>query len=144
MQGLSSCNLFNMHGSAEIVVMSSYAEYAAIHRFIDAFFCGERYSARFGESFQLAIKEAFVNAVRHGNRELEDLSVGLSLSSSSGSLFARVTDCGNGFDPDAIPDPRLHQNLCGRGLFIIRSIAEIIGLERTAGSFTIRLRSTPF
>ncbi|MEI8032149.1 MAG: ATP-binding protein [Chlorobiaceae bacterium] len=133
-----------MQRCAKIVTRSSYGEYAAVHQFLEAFFCRERYSSRFSERLHLAMKEAFVNAVRHGNRGVEDLSVGLSLSASAASLVASITDCGCGFDLEAIPDPRNHAQLSGRGIFIIRSIAEIIGLERTSRSFTMLLRSTPY
>jgi serine/threonine-protein kinase RsbW len=74
---------------------------------------------------EIALREAIGNAVVHGNRldsaklvEVHcrcDLATGVSMV---------VKDQGEGFDPDAIPDPLSAQNLeaeHGRGILLMRS-----------------------
>jgi len=52
-----------------------------------------------------------------------------------------------GFNPDELPDPLDPQNLfrlSGRGIYIIRSIAEIIALERDGNGSVLKLRYRPY
>ena len=118
---------------AEIALQGGYSGYEALNGFLASFAEGEGYSNLFLERLQLAMKEAFVNAVKHGNREQNGLSVTCTLEAVAGTLIASIKDCGRGFDPDELPDPVDPRNLLrlsGRGLYIIRSVAESIALER--------------
>ena len=118
---------------AEIVLSGVYSGYAVLNGFIASFSESEGYSSLFAERLQLAMKEAFVNAVKHGNREREELSVSCTFTAVAGRLLTSVRDCGTGFNPNGVPDPCDPLNrfrLSGRGLYIIRSVAEIIGIER--------------
>ncbi len=132
---------------AAIVLQGGYSSYEALNRFVASFARGEGYCSLFVERLQLATKEAFVNAVKHGNREEEMLTVSCSFTAVADSLLASVRDCGKGFNPDALPDPVDPHNilrLSGRGILIIRSIAEIIALERERDGAVLRLRYRPF
>jgi anti-sigma regulatory factor (Ser/Thr protein kinase) len=123
-----------------------YSEYESLRRFISSFAQGEGYSALFIEGLQLTLKEAFVNAIRHGNKEQSDLTVSIRLLAEEGVLLASVKDCGKGFNPDELPNPVNLQNLfklSGRGIYIIRSIAEIISLENDLDGSTLTLRYIP-
>ncbi|MGL4463168.1 MAG: ATP-binding protein, partial [Planctomycetia bacterium] len=71
-----------------------------------------------------AVEEAVVNAIRHGNGLDPNKFVRVGFSVSEQHLVIEVADEGNGFQPEAVPDPRLPQNLCrptGRGLLLMRS-----------------------
>ncbi|NTV98269.1 MAG: ATP-binding protein [Chlorobiaceae bacterium] len=119
---------------AEIVLTGGYSAYPELHGFIEAFALEMCYSCSFTADIHLTLKEAFVNAVMHGNRERSDLPVRCSLSASWHHLHASVRDCGVEFDPGALPDPcsaSFFMKLSGRGLHIIRSIADlaVIGHE---------------
>ncbi len=131
---------------AEIVLQGGYSGYEALQGFIASFAGSEGYSRLFLERLQLGMKEAFVNAVKHGNGEQNSLSVSCTLSVVAGTLLASIRDCGNGFNPEeqANPvDPRNLFRLSGRGLYIIRSIAEIIALERDHEGSVLTLRFHP-
>jgi anti-sigma regulatory factor (Ser/Thr protein kinase) len=131
---------------ADIVLPGLYSEYESLRRFISSFAQGEGYSALFIEGLQLTLKEAFVNAIRHGNKEQSDLTVSIRLLAEEGVLLASVKDCGKGFNPDELPNPVNLQNLfklSGRGIYIIRSIAEIISLENDLDGSTLTLRYIP-
>lgn len=131
---------------AEIVLQGGYSGYEALNGFIASFAEAEGYSDLFLEQLQLTMKEAFVNAVKHGNREQHGLSVICTLRAVAGSLIASIRDCGKGFNPDELPNPLDPRNLLwlsGRGLYIIRSIAESIALERDAEGSVLTLRYRP-
>ena len=132
---------------ADIVLPGLYSEYESLRRFISSFAQGEEYSAPFIEGLQLTLKEAFVNAIRHGNRERCDLTVSIRLIAEESTLLASIKDCGKGFTLDELPNPVNHQNLfklSGRGIYIILSIAEIIGLEKDPDGSALTLRYIPY
>jgi serine/threonine-protein kinase RsbW len=117
---------------AEIVLPDSYSGYDVLNEFVASFAESEGYSQVFTEDLQLAMKEAFVNAVRHGNREQPGLTVSCTLTAVADTLLVSVMDCGKGFNPDALPDPLDPMNLfklSGRGIYIIRSIADTVTLK---------------
>ncbi len=131
---------------SDITLQGRYSEYEVLNDFVAWFAQSEGYSALFAEELQLTMKEAFVNAVKHGNKEREDLNVSISLTASAEVLLASVRDCGKCFHLDALPnpvDPRNIFRLSGRGLYIIRSIAEIIACERDGDGWLLTLRYRP-
>ncbi len=72
---------------------------------------------------KLAVEEALVNAIKHGNQMDPDKSVRVLYELKSDHLEIRITDQGPGFDPGDVPDPTAPENLerpCGRGLLLIR------------------------
>jgi serine/threonine-protein kinase RsbW len=72
----------------------------------------------------LALEEAFLNAVKHGNRMDPAKKVTIEYDIDREKVEIRMTDEGPGFDPHRIPDPRVGPNLFrpeGRGLLLIRS-----------------------
>ncbi|XWK65677.1 ATP-binding protein [Tunturiibacter gelidiferens] len=53
----------------------------------------------------MAVREAAVNAVLHGNSYDTSKHVVASFETTSDSLIIRISDQGPGLDPDKIPDP---------------------------------------
>ena len=59
-----------------------------------------------------------------------------------GEVFVTVTDEGRGFDPAAVEDPTRPENLGrshGRGLFLLRSLADEVRFNETGNSVTLVL-----
>ena len=76
---------------------------------------------------KLALGEALVNAVKHGNKLNEKLSVYFELEAGTGRIIFKVRDEGIGFTPGNLPDPTKEENLDktgGRGVFLIRSLMD--------------------
>lgn len=81
--------------------------------------------ARFHVS--MAVREAAVNAVLHGNDYDPAKKVSASFENNGKSLIITIADEGKGLDPDSIPDPLAPENLLrgtGRGIFLIRSLMD--------------------
>ncbi len=73
---------------------------------------------------RLAIEEALINAMKHGNRMEESRKVRLAYRVLADRVEIRVADEGAGFQPACIPDPTVDENLqrpCGRGIMLMRS-----------------------
>lgn len=75
----------------------------------------------------MAVREAAVNAVLHGNSYDPAKRVTASFETSHDALVIRISDQGQGLDPDTLPDPLAPENLLrgsGRGIFLIRSFMD--------------------
>jgi len=75
----------------------------------------------------MAVREAAVNAVLHGNEYDPAKQVAVTLENTGKSLVITVSDQGKGLDPSTLPDPLAPENLLrgtGRGIFLIRSFMD--------------------
>lgn len=75
-------------------------------------------------SVQLAMEEAVVNAVKHGNRLDSGKKVRIAAKLADDFISIEITDEGSGFDPESLPDPteEPHRDSpCGRGVMLIRN-----------------------
>ena len=74
-------------------------------------------------SIKLALEEALVNAIKHGNQYDRNKKVQIAYEVQPDRFIIRITDEGPGFDPADVPDPTAVENLerpCGRGLMLMR------------------------
>jgi serine/threonine-protein kinase RsbW len=89
-----------------------------------------------GLNAALAVREALINAIVHGNRSDSSLDVEVDLVASHDRLEARVVDRGRGFDPGATADPTAGNNLLrtsGRGLLLIRAFVDDVSFRYLDG-----------
>ena len=81
----------------------------------------------------LAVREAVINAIVHGNERDPKRNVDVTLMAGKAGLEAKVRDRGHGFDPDQTPDPRDANNVLrtsGRGLLLIRAFVDNVEFRR--------------
>lgn len=74
-------------------------------------------------SIKLALEEALVNAIKHGNQMDRSKKVQIHYRVNTERFEIRIKDEGRGFDPEDVPDPLATENLerpCGRGLLLMR------------------------
>jgi serine/threonine-protein kinase RsbW len=75
----------------------------------------------------MAVREAAVNAVLHGNEYDPAKKITASFENTGKDLIFTISDQGKGVDPDKLPDPLAPENLLrgtGRGIFLIRSFMD--------------------
>lgn len=80
-------------------------------------------------AIRLALEEAFLNALKHGNMDESEKNVSIECMITPEKFDISVTDDGSGFDPAAVPDPRCRDNLykpCGRGMLLMRSYMDVV------------------
>ena len=92
---------------------------------------------------ELAIHEAVINAITHGNKHAEDKQVDVKFVLEPEALTVYVRDRGEGFDPDQLPDPTDADNLLkpsGRGIFYMRTFMdEVEHSSHPEGGSVVRL-----
>ena len=92
------------------------------------------------EDLKTAVAEACINAIEHGNRLNEKLSVGVVLSSDADSLEVKVIDDGTGTKkhPGKLERPDIDRKMLGEedprgmGMFLIQALVD--EAEWVAGS----------
>lgn len=85
--------------------------------------------------FGLAVREAMVNAVAHGNAFDATKRVRLILDRRTDALKVTIVDEGAGFDLNQVPDPTTGENLLrqsGRGLLLIQAFVDEFMVKRSA------------
>jgi serine/threonine-protein kinase RsbW len=77
----------------------------------------------------LTLEEAFLNAVKHGNKMDPTKKVKIDYSVDSEKVEISITDEGAGFEPESVDDPRFGEGLYepgGRGLLLMNSYMDIV------------------
>lgn len=73
------------------------------------------------------LNEAVMNAILHGNKQNEGKMVIVNAEADAKRIIWTVTDEGEGFDYNHLPDPTAPENLenlTGRGVFILKQLAD--------------------
>ena len=90
----------------------------------------------------MAVREAAVNAVLHGNAYDPNKKVKLEFENSGRDLVITIRDQGCGLDMSKIPDPLAPENLLktsGRGIFLIRSFMDEVQISPSQTGTEIKL-----
>ena len=75
-------------------------------------------------AIQLALEEAIINAIKHGNSHDPNKKVEIEFKINAKQLDVWIEDEGPGFKRDAVPDPTLDENIekcSGRGILLIEA-----------------------
>ena len=98
-------------------------------------------------AIHLTLEEAFLNAVRHGNKMDPTKKVRIDYSVSEDKIEICVTDQGAGFEPEAVADPRFGDGLYrpgGRGLLLMNSYMDVVSFsERGNSVYMARYKEKP-
>lgn len=90
----------------------------------------------------MAVREAAVNAVLHGNAYDPGKKVNLAFERTGRDLVITIRDQGKGLDLSKIPDPLASENLLktsGRGIFLIRSFMDEVHINPSQTGTEIKL-----
>lgn len=87
----------------------------------------------------MAVRECMVNAVVHGNRYNRNKRVAVNVSLAGRQFTVRITDQGEGFEIQEVPDPLQDNNLLrhsGRGLFLMGAFMDDVKVRKVPPSGT--------
>ena len=88
-----------------------------------------QFSPRDVFSVRLALEEALVNAIKHGNGMDPEKSVYVECCVDAERVRIVIRDEGEGFEPADVPDPTAEENLerpCGRGIMLMKSFMDFV------------------
>jgi serine/threonine-protein kinase RsbW len=89
---------------------------------------------------RLALEEALVNAIKHGNGMDPAKSVRVSCLINDGMVHVEIEDEGPGFDVSDVPDPTAEENLerpCGRGIMLMRAFMSKVEYNSKGNRLTL-------
>jgi serine/threonine-protein kinase RsbW len=81
----------------------------------------------------MAVREAMINAVMHGNGYSPEKRVKLSFEQAGSNLVITIRDEGAGLNPDEVPNPLAPENLMkqsGRGIFLMRAFMDDVKFRK--------------
>ena len=110
-------------GSVEFVIPSDLNEARMVQELIENQLRQCAYEDKEIFGIRLALEEAIVNAIKHGNQMDGGKKVCVRFRVLPERFDVGVTDEGPGFNPDDVPDPLADENLerpSGRGLLLMR------------------------
>ena len=102
------------------------------------------YGERASFAIRLAVEEAVVNAIKHGNRMDKAKNVVITYSVDNEQCVVSVEDEGEGFDPDAVPDPTADENIeqsSGRGLMLMRAYMDEVKFNEKGNRVTMHKKA---
>jgi len=93
-----------------------------------------QYSEKDIFGMRLALEEALVNAIKHGNGMDPNKQVRVTCHVDEQETRVTIQDEGPGFDPDDVPDPTSEENLekpGGRGIMLMRAFMSEVTYSET-------------
>ena len=91
-------------------------------------------------NIMVAVIESVNNAIVHGNQSDKEKNVQLSAQFDADSISFKITDEGNGFDVNTLPDPTSPENLektGGRGIFLMKHLSDEVAFENDGRQVTL-------
>ena len=91
-------------------------------------------------SVRLALEEAVVNAIRHGNKADPNKRIHVNYLIEQSRLVVNVEDEGAGFDLESVPDPTAEENLeadHGRGILLMRVYMDEVSYNDRGNAVTL-------
>lgn len=85
----------------------------------------------------MAMEEAIMNAITHGNHCCPDKDVHVEIAISDSNFTAKITDQGCGFNPEDVPDPTEDENLektSGRGVMLMKNFVDEVHYNEKGNS----------
>ena len=129
-RGLPSNGAQNGHARpAELQICSDPAEAHRVQDEIEQALKEHEYTEKEIFSIKLALEEALVNAIKHGNGLDPQKEVQVACQISDEKVRIIIEDEGNGFRPQDVPDPTDDENLekpCGRGIMLMRAFLSVV------------------
>ena len=137
-----------LHGEAgsgetlELCIPSNPDLTAEVDRRIEDLTVRTGYDQGMRGDIMIAVNEAVKNAILHGNRCDESKQVVITCMCRSDEFRIHICDCGGGFDPDTLPDPRNPDNLLkenGRGILMIKALMDEVKFDITDNGTSVTL-----
>ena len=135
-----------VHEQFEVFIPSDTEAGQAVQERIVSRLESLEYSMRDVFGVRLALEEALVNAIKHGNGLDPDKTVRVNCLIEDDLLRIEIEDQGPGFNMSDVPDPTADENLerpCGRGIMLIKSFMTSVEYNAKGNRVVLEKRRTP-
>ncbi|NBR06550.1 MAG: ATP-binding protein [Planctomycetes bacterium] len=125
----------------EITIQSDTAEARRVQDILEQGLQGVKAPDKDVFCIRLALEEALVNAIKHGNQMEITKKVFIKYTLDADVFEIMISDEGPGFDPNDVPDPTDIENLerpCGRGLMLMRHYMTEVNYNSTGNSVRMK------
>lgn len=123
-------------GKITVTVASRVAHVDLIHAISDQVAAMMGFNGDEILNLGLAVREATINAIKHGNGLDPKKRVRVTFTFDHDGLEVAIKDRGKGFDPNNIVDPTLPENLyqpSGRGVLLMKAFVDRIEVHGQNG-----------
>jgi serine/threonine-protein kinase RsbW len=127
----------------ELILESDLNEVRRVEGFVKTICQEHHFEKNFVHDVMLLITEATNNAIMHGNKFDKTKRARLLCIIENGYLTIEVSDEGEGFNPQTLPNPLDPENLLkpsGRGVFLIKNFAENVEYDFSSQGTTLKMR----
>lgn len=90
----------------------------------------------------VAVTECMNNAIKHGNKSIEEKNINIGIYLNKSSLLIQIEDEGEGFEIEQVKDPRNKENLLkdnGRGVFLMKELSNDFQINSTKKGTSIKM-----
>jgi serine/threonine-protein kinase RsbW len=126
-----------------LVIESKVSNLRKVEDFLEEFSYEASLSRESYAKVLVSVMEAVNNAIVHGNHNDRMKKVQIHFIEGTSMLIVTVTDEGNGFSPDTVPDPTMPENIenaSGRGVFLMRRLADEIEFNSRGNSVKMKFK----
>ncbi|WP_162304453.1 ATP-binding protein [Maribellus luteus] len=125
-----------------LVIKSSQTELKRVEIFLREIFTAHMLPESCFNKSLLCLSEAIVNSIVHGNKNVLHKEIKVKVDCLTHSLVISVTDEGEGFDLEEVPDPTSVENIkkeSGRGIHIIKTLSNSVEFNKRGNSLQFKI-----
>ena len=130
----------------QISIPSSYEHLGEVEKLIEDVCETFNVSEDYYGNILVAVTEAVNNSIQHGNKSDPSKSIRVNLEVTGKELSFKITDEGEGFDHNKIPDPTDPENIekiNGRGVFLMKNLSDRVEFDDSGRAVTLFFLLSP-
>lgn len=128
----------------EIQINSSLTELYKVEEFVETISDIFNINSNYYSTILISLDEAVRNAIEHGNNFDQTKKVSLAFRTGKGELVFSVSDEGNGFSMESIPDPTDPTTEAGlevgKGLFLMKQLSDSLALNDSGNTISLHFK----
>lgn len=123
----------------ELTVKSTTNNLAIIREFVENIARESGFSQEIVSKISLAVDEACTNVIKHAYKFSPDREIKILTQFNDSKLTIRITDSGDKFDPNLIPEPNLKEyhkqkKVGGLGMFLMKKLMDEVQYHTLSGN----------
>ncbi|MGI6479099.1 MAG: ATP-binding protein [Salinivirgaceae bacterium] len=125
----------------EIIINSEIKNIAIVEKLVEDICAEVNACSDIYGNVLVTVLEAVTNCIIHGNKRDSSKFVTIKMSYDISEILFEISDEGEGFDPNLIPDPTREENLenpHGRGVFLMKKLTDDFSYSSESRTFNLK------